>query len=38
MPEQHYTGECDGEIVLPLERHQIRGSSKTQVVLEAEEG
>ena len=38
MPEQHYTGKCDGEIVLPLERHQSRGSSKDQVDLEAEEG
>ena len=38
MPEQHYTGECDGEIVLPLERHQLRESSKAQVDLEAEEG
>ena len=38
MPEQHYTGECDGDIVLPLERHQLRGSSKAQVVLDPEEG
>ena len=38
MPEQYYTGECDGGIVLPLERHQLRGSSKAQVVLEPEEG
>ena len=35
MPEQHYIGECDGKIVLPLERHQLRGSSKAQVDLEA---
>ena len=38
MPEQHYIGECDGKIVLPLERHQLRESSKAQVDLEAEEG
>ena len=37
MPEQQYTGEGDGEIVLPLERHQSSGSSKAQVDLEAEE-
>ena len=38
MPEQHYTGECDGETVLPLERDELEGSSKAQVDLEAEEG